>query len=298
MGKNILVTGSHRSGTTWTGRVIAKSDKVMYVHEPFNIDNPGVDSPFTYWYEYLNDTSLDHQQKVKVYLESFTSSIFHKQTIKSLQKIQSLRGLKDFMVDAKDRITSEKTLIKDPIALMSAEWLYENYDCDIVILIRHPAAFVASCKMRGWGFDFNDFLNQSSLMEKHFMDYKDVIEEYAKNQKELIDQNILIWNLIHEMIYYYKNKFKDEWYFIEHETLSKNALPEFEKMFSKLNLKFSNKVKKFILKSTTSNRKSNLTRNSVDNIKTWKKRLSQEEIDRIKIGTQKVWSKFYSEEDW
>jgi hypothetical protein len=39
-------------------------------------------------------------------------------------------------------------------------------------------------------------------------------------------------------------------------------------------------------------------RNSEENIKTWKKRLSSDEILKIKKGTEKVWKKFYSEKDW
>src|SRR6476620_4378035 len=32
----IVVTGTHRSGTTWVGEMIATSPQVAYVHEPFN----------------------------------------------------------------------------------------------------------------------------------------------------------------------------------------------------------------------------------------------------------------------
>src|SRR6056297_2610448 len=36
----ILVTGSHRSGTTWVGRTLAMNQSVGYVHEPFRPDFP------------------------------------------------------------------------------------------------------------------------------------------------------------------------------------------------------------------------------------------------------------------
>ncbi|HUH21151.1 MAG TPA: hypothetical protein VLZ09_04715, partial [Gaiellaceae bacterium] len=32
----ILVTGAHRSGTTWVGKMLALAPGVGYVHEPFN----------------------------------------------------------------------------------------------------------------------------------------------------------------------------------------------------------------------------------------------------------------------
>ena len=38
----ILVTGSHRSGTTWVGKTIALSPSVTYIGEPFN-DPPRIE---------------------------------------------------------------------------------------------------------------------------------------------------------------------------------------------------------------------------------------------------------------
>src|SRR5215831_9468235 len=36
----ILVTGAHRSGTTWVGRMLALAPGVGYIHEPFNPRTP------------------------------------------------------------------------------------------------------------------------------------------------------------------------------------------------------------------------------------------------------------------
>jgi hypothetical protein len=36
----ILVTGAHRSGTTWVGRMLALVPGVEYIHEPFNPVGP------------------------------------------------------------------------------------------------------------------------------------------------------------------------------------------------------------------------------------------------------------------
>jgi len=33
----ILVTGSHRSGTTWVGRILEQSGRVRYHYEPLNV---------------------------------------------------------------------------------------------------------------------------------------------------------------------------------------------------------------------------------------------------------------------
>jgi hypothetical protein len=296
MKKNILVTGSHRSGSTWTGKVIAKAKNVRYVKEPFNIGNKRNNPPFSYWFEHLNDASAIQQQKTRHYINSF-NEILHFNNFKKNLKIWPLKEMYRFFLDIKHRIT-DRTIYKDPIAVMSAEWIFENYNWDIIVLIRHPAAFVASLKVKDWRFDFNNFLKQEKLMKNYLYDYKDIIEDYSKNRKDIIDQGILLWNTIHDTIDYYKKKYNDIWLFVKHEDLSKNTIPEFRKIFSKINLKFDDNVEKYLLESINSNKNSYLKRDSVKNIKSWKQRLSADEIERVKIGTRNVWTKFYSEEDW
>jgi len=50
----ILVTGSHRSGTTWVGKILALSPEVGYIQEPFHprhnmaICNAVFENCFTY----------------------------------------------------------------------------------------------------------------------------------------------------------------------------------------------------------------------------------------------------------
>ena len=35
-------------------------------------------------------------------------------------------------------------LIKDPIAIFSADWLADKYDMNVVVLSRHPLGFISS----------------------------------------------------------------------------------------------------------------------------------------------------------
>ena len=296
MKKKILVTGSHRSGSTWTGKVIAKAKNVRYVHEPFNIGINRSNSPFKFWFEFLLNSSTDHQNKSKSYINSFFK-IFHKNNFKILINERSTRGYYSHFKDLITRI-NHRTLIKDPIAIMSTEWIYNNYDIDIIVLIRHPAAFVASLKVKNWQYDFNNYLNQPALMSSYLKDYKELIEDFTKNKKDIIDQGILLWITIYDTVDYYRSKYKNEWQFIKHEDLSTNPLSEFKKLFSKVHLDMDINVENYILESTNSKDNSNLKRNSSANIKTWKSRLTPNEIDRIKKGTEKVWTKFYTQEDW
>src|SRR5690349_12629876 len=48
----ILVTGTHRSGTTWIGRIIAADPSIGYIHEPFTLGCRRGVFPYRipYWY--------------------------------------------------------------------------------------------------------------------------------------------------------------------------------------------------------------------------------------------------------
>ncbi len=75
--KPILITGSHRSGSTWVGKIIAEAPSVIYIHEPFNVDFPpgaGVcNVKFEYWFTHItreNETGF-YKLTVRPFLRRF-----------------------------------------------------------------------------------------------------------------------------------------------------------------------------------------------------------------------------------
>ena len=63
----ILVTGTHRSGTTWVGKMLAADPSSAYISEPLNVlHRPGVlRAKVSHWYQYVCE---DNQG---VYLPAF-----------------------------------------------------------------------------------------------------------------------------------------------------------------------------------------------------------------------------------
>lgn len=307
MRKKVLVTGSHRSGTTWTGKTIAKAKGMRYVHEPFNVHikrKKPLKTPFKYDFEYLEK---NEKNKVAfVYLNMFCNNNFLF-NIKRFINVRSINEFKNLIVDIKSRKNNE-TVIKDPIAIMSAEWLYNNFDINVVILIRHPAAFIASLRVKGWEFDFKNIKNQEKLVENLIPEYKKAIENQITKKRDIIEQGILLWNIIHKVILKYSIEYEKKWYFIRHEDLSINPIKEFKDIFKFLNLKFDDEIHDYIKSTTEVKMKfndieksipiENVKRNSKQNIKTWKKRLDNEEIEKIKKETYSIWKEFYTEKDW
>ena len=297
MNNPIFVTGSHRSGSTWVGKIISNANGVRYVHEPFNMRKIRNNSPFKYWFEYVSDNSdKSYQEKAIRYLESFYKPSFSAILSNAINS-RSTKELYHFFKGFKGRV-SDRTLIKDPIALFSSEWLYKNINCEVVMIIRHPAAFIASLKVKNWEFDFKNLLDQDDLMNDLLFEYKNDILDYSKNQPDMIEQGILLWNIIYATVYRFKQQHEKDWFFVKHEDLSMDPVKEFKKMFNFLNLEFDKNIEREIIASSSANESTDLKRDSKENIFSWKKRLSEEEINRIKRKTGPVWSKFYSESDW
>ncbi len=302
--KTILVTGSHRSGSTWAGNILAIAPNTRYIHEPFNIDikDGVIENPFKYWFQYVCEENSDDYEavlrRIIHYRYQLDNNIARVRTVQDVAKIAINQGL-----SLLHKIRNNTPIVKDPIAVFSADWLSKIYDMNVLVMIRHPAAFCSSLKIKNWKFDFNHFLSQPLLMDRYLGIFEKEIRYFTKNEKDIIDQAILIWNCIHHTINIYQQG-HPEWLFVRHEDLSTEPVDQFQSIYETFNLKFTSKAKLIILKSSgghnpTEQQPSNeFIRNSKTNIFNWKNRLSQNEIERIREKTHKISSTFYAEHEW
>ena len=303
--KPILVTGSHRSGTTWAGRMISAAPNVGYIHEPFNVTmrigtNP---RPFKEWYKYICEENEGNFRQIYADILKFKYPIGH-----NILKVRTARDLakiiKNQLLFFSHYRKEKRPLIKDPIAFFSAEWLYKSFNFDVLVLIRHPAAFCSSLKIKGWRFDFNDLLTQSLLMRDFLLPFEKEIKESAKTERDITDQAILLWNCIHSVVRKYQDKYSHRWLFVKHEDLSLDPVNKFKSIYKRLNLEYTHSAQNKIKENTGEHNPIEQVqgnegkRNSKENIMNWKNRLNDEEINRIKEGTKAISSLFYTESEW
>ncbi len=301
----ILVTGSHRSGSTWVGRMIANTPTIAYIHEPFHIHHcKGIcGAEFKYWFTYISDENeSSYYDDIKKTIK-FEYNLREELKTKMLHK-DLLYTLREYCKYIIFRSFNFRPLIKDPIALFSAEWLASAFDMDVIVLIRHPAAFAGSLKRLNWQHPFSDFLSQPLLMKDHLYPFEAELKKFSKKNQDIIDQAILLWKMICHMIIKYKEKY-DGWIFLRHEDVSLDPLKSFESLFKKLNINFSGKVRRAIIEHTHNFNPSeapaggdSLKRNSKANIYNWKDRLTKSEIERIRESINDVAGVFYPDKDW
>ncbi|MFY0673647.1 MAG: sulfotransferase [Bacteroidia bacterium] len=298
----ILVTGSHRSGSTWVGKVLSKSDDLGYMHEPFNPLYPTPRrSPINSWYLYVSK----HNENI---YKPFFSHTFN-WNYESARRFRGINNQFKAMMWLKyGRIfmknTGKTPLVKDPIALFSAPWLAKTFNMKVVMLIRHPAAFVYSLKRKDWEFPFHHLLRQEFLMQDLLADFRPEIEQFSKQREDIIAQGCLIWRIFYKTVAKFEKEHTN-WIFLKHEDISRAPKKQFKLLFERLSLEFDDNVLKYLSKSTsaqnpegTKGNEEQLNRNSIANIDYWKKKLSIEDLERIKALTEDVWPLYYTEKDW
>lgn len=302
----ILVTGSHRSGSTWLGQMIAASDSVGYIHEPFNIDRgPGMcRTRFPYWFTYIRPGTdgavADDFRRLLDFRYNYLAQAL---TVRSRRDVRVL--VRDGGHFLRHRMRHVRPLVKDPMALFSAEWIADTFDAQVVVIVRHPAAFASSLKLDGWTHPFSHFLNQPALIEDYLSSFQEEIAAFAREEHDILDQAALLWRLVHHTIADYQAR-HPEWCVVRHEDLSRDPIAGFGTLFEALDLSYTEEVQEAVLRSTSRSNPADrdvngrrfLTRDSRANVDNWRHRLTPAEVERVRARVADVSPLFYGDDEW
>jgi len=302
--KSILVTGAHRTGTTWVGRMLAADPHLAYISEPLNVlHRPGVFNwPVQFWYTYICDENGSDYLPAFQQLVSYRYHLFAE--LKSLRSSKDLLRMgRDLYIFWKALLFHQDPLIKDPFAVFSLPWFAQSLNSQVVVTIRHPAAFASSLKRLNWTFDFNDLLNQPLLMHDHLEPFRTQMHSMAAD--DVIGQASLLWTMIYRVVHSTTRQLPSL-RVVRHEDLSLNPVPGFRGLYAELGLTFSPAVERRILSSSSSENPAELSRKNVHSVKldsranldNWKRRLSAAESDRVRRATEEVAHIYYPEVNW
>ncbi len=304
MSQPILVTGAHRTGTTWVGKMLVAGGGAAYISEPLNVmHRPGVmRAPVSKWY------TLITEENESTFLPAFLEMLDFRYGM--WREIRSLRSAKDAARMGRDlygflsgKLKGQRALIKDPFAVFSMPWFAKRLDCRVVITTRHPAGFASSLKRLNWSFDFKDLLNQSRLMGDLLEEDRPAMESVSK--EDTIGQAAVLWRVIYRVVAGMIERYPD-FILVRHEDLSLDPVQEFRTLFKKLDLDFNRNAEETILKASSAENPDELSRKKIHSVKldssanvdNWKKRLSAEEIQRIREITAGIAEVYYPNAVW
>jgi hypothetical protein len=302
----ILVTGAHRSGTTWVGKMLAASRQVAYVSEPLNVwHRPGVMfAPIQRWYTYIcpeNEAS---------YLDALQDTLRLRYHLWA--EVRSLTSMKDLLRMGRDAaifwsgwVLHKRVLLKDPFAVFSVPWFKERLGCAVVVVVRHPAAFVSSLVRLGWSFDFADLLEQPLLMRDWLEAFRSEMVRVKDLPQDIIEQASLLWKVIYHTVWVMKAHMQDI-LLIRHEDLSAEPVEGFGRLYHALGLEFHERARRTVMQSSSAENPSEASLRKVHSVwldsrasvHNWKRRLSREDIERVRRLTEEVACHYYSQEEW
>ena len=300
----LLVTGAHRSGTTWVGRMLAAGSGIAYISEPLNVlHRPGVlRATVKHWYTYV---CAENEAEFLPGFQELIEFDYHLWAeIRSLRSGRDLlRMLRDFGIFYRGSLRGQRPLFKDPFAVFSLPWFAERLGCQIVVTVRHPAAFASSLKRLNWSFDFQDLLQQRWLMRDYLEPYRAQMDAIPAG--DIVGQAGVLWALIYRVVHLVHDR-HPEIQIALHERLSTDPAGEFRKLYDDLGLSFTSGARDSIIRSSSERNPTELAKRNVHsvqldsraNIENWKHRLSPDEIVRIRRLTEEVAHFYYAEESW
>jgi hypothetical protein len=266
----ILITGMHRSGTTFLSKIINHERHYHSIHEPTNVDFGLVGIKKWYYYGPTLEKNIARifgnmlvgQMKFKV-------PVLYSNNI--IRRLFKSRGNIDYL-KFKYSPKKKELLIKDPFLSLAADYFLEiNKGNKVIFIVRHPVAIFESIKRMNWDFDFN----QSDL--------NNIIVDYPQFKSAPIstvtERLSLLWCIINTVIINTNNRYPNTTLIIRHEDLSVKPIKVVKEIYSFLNMEYRENTERFI-KSTmfdsTVNPKHkkqfDFKRNSFDLAYSWKKK--------------------------
>jgi hypothetical protein len=273
--------------------MLALAPGVGYIHEPFNpATAPGISSaPFD---AYFTRVTAENEAR---YLPQLKRTLAFRYATRA--QLAALRTPRDVFRAARDarafgaaRRRDARPLVKDPIALLSADWLAERFDMEVVVTVRHPAAFAASVLRLGWRHDFASFAGDERLRRFDTEPRCDPLEEAA-----------LLWRILYTVVDGYRADHPD-WIFVRHEDAARAPLETFEQLYARLGLEMTPQARRTIERSSAkenpvvSAARHAIELDSAASAERWRTQLTEAEIARLRESTQDVWPRFYADEDW
>lgn len=304
----ILVTGAIRTGTTWVGRSLGTAPGVAVVHEPFNLDHPqGLFAHrFPYQYPYLADGTAEADLVDRAMHDTLR---FRYRSVVHLRRFENPRRTLGLFRDlplcwGRRFVKRPRPLLKDPIAVFSAEWLAKRFGMAVVVTVRHPAAFTWSYLRIDEPNRFPDLLAQPALMEGPLAPLGEEVARAARVDDPVV-QAALLWRIVYSVVDGYRSR-HSEWVVTRHEDLSLDPIGRFGTLFESLGLRFTARTRRFLRRTTAASNPveaprgslHHLQRDSRRNIGVWRHRLPADVVARVRRLTEEVSDRFYEPSSW
>jgi Sulfotransferase family len=296
----VLVTGMHRSGTSWVGSMLCAGGDLVNIGEPLNVLNRQTifRKRVELWYAHITEANeadfLPYYRDALAFKTHPLADLARMRLGSPRDPFRIARRWGDFFLG---RAQGRRLLIKDPFAVFSIDWFVRRLGCGVVVVVRHPVAVVSSLKRLGFVFDFENLLRQPSLMDERLRRFRPAIEASLESGDDVIGQGSLLWRIIYDSLE------PADVRIVRHEDLSLEPVANCAQLYAELGLAFTPDARAAIQTSTSEKNPAEVPvrdpfkvrLDSRTNLGNWKRRLDQAEVERILEITGPVADRYYPE---
>lgn len=270
---HVLVTGTHRSGTTFVASMLALAPGTRPLFEALSPAR----GPFEKWFQYIGVEN---------------ESAWREPLSRALARGRGLLG----------SWRAERLVVKEPTAVFAAEWMADRLGMTPVLTLRHPAAFVASNRRLGWAYHVQDLLDQPLLLQGYLAGMEDELRRAAASPDQVVHLGLL-WKAVYGTVADLQRR-RPGWVFLRHEDVSLRPVPVLEEVYRRLGLEMTPEARRAIVEHTTRPGPygppdvADIHRDSAAHLRDWERLLAPEEVARLRELTEPVASRFYADADW
>jgi hypothetical protein len=315
----LLVTGVPGAGTSWTGKMLEASGRVVYVNEPMNpLHPPGRSSgvlnvPITRGFTYVT------RENEAAYIEGFRDMLsfrFHllAELDRNHRPYDLVRTANNWRAFRRGRRRGRRILIDDPFSVFAMPWLVERLRCRAVLVVRHPAAVASRWARYHVPSHAADLLAQPLLVRDWLEPYVEDLRSIAgPGTSDPIERACVVWRAIYGTVGMWALRHPDVTV-ARHEDLSRHPIDRFSELYRSFGLPMTESVETAIRRATTGSSKErshswSLSRHGLSktafrpmdsraNADAWKRRLRPEDVARIHRATETEAAPYYGDGDW
>jgi hypothetical protein len=243
----LLVTGMHRSGTTFVGKILSESPEVVSLHEPFNKEFGvrGVDAVYP--------SDLDNCLR-NLIRQVLTLNFKVKRVAPGDSFLKSVaRGFVGGRTNidkykAKWQIFKSreiKTLIiKDPFLILNCAHLADEFGIPSVVTLRHPVAIWRSIRRMNWVFDFEKFANEVTVKKYSHLTRIEI------NKLSEVEKFSYLYLILYSSALE-ASKVSNMVHLVKHEDICTNPVDMFSNIATMVNIKFTNSMRQLVHQKTS-----------------------------------------------
>jgi hypothetical protein len=314
----IHVAGMARAGTSWVAEMLRAAGGFVHLNEPFNPkrppgQSPGIlNAPVPVGYVYVAGHNADLFRPALH--DTFRFRYRHLAELRRNHSWFDLAKMAKYSTAfTMGALRGRRPLLDDPYASLAAPWIAEEFDGQVAVLVRHPAAMVASYRKLGYRAHFRHFLDQPQLMADYLEPWRAEMEALVETDDRVL-QVATFWTMLHSVLSDMVDR-SDRLHVVRYEDLCADPEGEYERLFTRMGLEFNATARAEVVRGTQGSSKNQSHRWRVSRhgglsrtafrpmdskamIWAWKKTIEPEEAARIRVITAPVADRFYGDADW